>query len=328
MGADRDPTDPRSQNVTGITKSPRRLKDDDVSDIDLYYPSFYKSREEFIGSQMGGTRPTLNLPNVETAAPADRFILGLKPEDIDRGFMDIQICDLIPKGPNSPIPEHNLSGRRRSALNPYSDFENSCKSAGRLKFMLFTKEVPKTVRNFKALLKAKDGTGYLNNNFHRMTQNFMIQGGDTEHQNGKGGVSIYGRFMPDENFNVKHTHKGMMGMANMGPNTNGSQFYITQKPTPWLDNEHVVFGKIYDGWHVLDYIDKECASDHGIPKKFVTIEKCGVYAKEGSKIRDAKKPIPEGVKNFVDRPVIPTGLMRAGESQESLWDSNRPKSRG
>ena len=87
---------------------------------------------------------------------------------------------------------------------------------------------------------------------------------------------------------VQHTHKGMMGMANMGPNTNGSQFYITQRPTPWLDNEHVVFGKIVDGFELLRTIDEHCSSKSGLPPKFVQIAKCGMYKNKHKKGSEQK----------------------------------------
>jgi len=228
--------------------------------------------------------------------PRDRYIMSLKPEDIELGYFDIRICDLIPKGPNSPNKHHNAWGRRKSALNPLDDFENSCKMAGRMKFMLFSRDVPKTVANFKELLKNKEGAGYVRTNFHSIVGGFMMQGGDTEHQNGRGGVSIYGRNMPDENFIVQHTHKGMMGMANMGPNTNGSQFYITQRPTPWLDNEHVVFGKIVDGFELLRTIDEHCSSKSGLPPKFVQIAKCGMYKNKHKKEKVESVSIADAAK--------------------------------
>lgn len=243
-------------------------------------------------SQPGVKNPPIAIqvqgPSDGFVPPNDRYIMSLKPEDIELGYMDLRICDLIPKGPNSPV-DHHCWGRRKSAMNPLNDFENSCKMAGRLKFMLFAKDVPKTVRNFKELIKEKDGTGYVHTNFHTIIPGFMVQGGDTEHQNGRGGISIYGRNMKDENFTVKHTHKGMMGMANMGPDTNGSQFYITQRPTPWLDDEHVVFGKLVDGFNVLKMMDEKCGDPQGQPAKFVQIVKCGMFKKKNIDKKDAEK---------------------------------------
>ena len=271
-------------------------------------------------SQPSVKPPPITYMDDDFISPKERYIMSLKPEDIELGYMDVRICDLIPKGPNSPNKEHNLWGRRKSAMNPLNDFENSCRMAGRMKFMLFSKDVPKTVQNFKELIKEKDGTGYVHTNFHSIVPGFMVQGGDTEHQNGRGGVSIYGRNMPDENFKVEHTHKGMLGMANMGPNTNGSQFYITQRPTPWLDGEHVVFGKIVDGFKVLKQIDDTCGSKNGLPTKFVQITKCGMFKKKGN-VKQSGEELGSVAPAKVEEPVMqaPTNAETSGKRWWKVW---------
>ncbi|EER37793.1 peptidyl-prolyl cis-trans isomerase [Histoplasma capsulatum H143] len=185
---------------------------------------------------------------------------------------------LPPSGLLKSLTTPRVAGRPRV----FFDIQVGKRPEGRIVFELFTDVVPKTAENFRALCTGEKGEGksgkplcYKGSIFHRIIKQFMIQGGDFTAFNGTGGESIYGEKFPDENFELKHDRPFLLSMANSGPGTNGSQFFITTVPTPHLDGKHVVFGEVISGKGLVRKIEKAPTDSGDKPHMEVKVVDCG-----------------------------------------------------
>ncbi|CCD64414.1 Peptidyl-prolyl cis-trans isomerase 8 [Caenorhabditis elegans] len=222
----------------------------------------------------------------------------------------------------------------RGNKRAFFDISINGEPAGRIVFSLWNHCCPRTVENFRAFCTGELGkmnghyASYQGSVFHRVIKGFMIQGGDITHGNGTGGYSIYGRTFDDENLALKHKKPYLLSMANRGPDTNGSQFFITSEEVPHLDGKHCVFGEVIKGVEVVKAIENLETGNEDKPVCKVEITHCGEMVRKGDVVGNAgaaaSEPEPTGVK-MEDEPKTRNWLMRYSKSPESREEKKKDK---
>ena len=198
-----------------------------------------------------------------------QYLAQQETEQLEETSLPTKTIESVPK----PI-EKTTTTMMTSNPRVFLDVDLGGSPCGRIVIELRADIVPKTAENFRALCTGEKDISFKGSTFHRIIKDFMAQGGDFDRHDGTGGRSIYGRTFEDENFILKHTDAGDLSMANSGPNSNGSQFFITFKRCDWLNDKHVVFGRVVQGIEVIRKLEK-VSSTSGKPSAPVTIADCG-----------------------------------------------------
>jgi len=181
----------------------------------------------------------------------------------------------------------------RRASNPvvFLEVEIEGRGIGRVELELRRDVAPRTAENFRALCASQGECSYVETPFHRSIPGFMVQGGDYTNGDGTGGASIYGARFPDETFELGHSGRGVLSMANAGPDTNGSQFFILTGPASWLDGKHVVFGQVVGGYGVIQAVEA-CGTRSGRCRLDARVKRCGVVAAATAALQPPPSAVP------------------------------------
>ena len=231
--------------------------------VSFIYFKFVLSESEFEEKKVINT-----LENYSNNSESEKVKNELQDSD-NQDTEDLHSDDIEKLFNLSDEPDNNDDSNSNNIVFLDLDYNGN---RGRVILSLNKDVVPKTCNNFSVLCEKK---AYVGSKFHRVIKDFMIQGGDFTNHDGTGGVSIYGNVFPDENFVLKHD-KGTISMANSGPDTNGSQFFISTAKTDWLDGKHVVFGKVVKGMDLVEYIENQNTDNNDKPLTDVTIVDCGL----------------------------------------------------
>ncbi|KAF4579368.1 peptidyl-prolyl cis-trans isomerase cpr6 [Pleurotus pulmonarius] len=245
---------------------------------------------------------SLSGPSEQELQEAKEFRKGaLKAEGIDLAAIartSAAVASSPPKGYASPVSPRPIT---------FFDISIGGRPIGRIVFSLYSDLVPKTAENFRALCTGEKGIGqsgkplsFQGSAFHRVIKGFMCQGGDFTAGNGTGGESIYGEKFEDEAFVVNHTKPFLLSMANAGPNTNGSQFFITVSPTSHLDGKHVVFGEVIKGKSIVRQIENNPTSQGDAPIAPVVITACGVLPPDDPSLTEETSADGDAYEDFPD----------------------------
>lgn len=204
---------------------------------------------------------------VENEEPVTLENKMIEEEEEEDELHSEDITDMFNLSEENPEEVNDTDGKNIAYLDV--DVNNN---RGRILISLNNKVTPKTSKNFSVLCEKK---AYVNSPFHRVIKDFMIQGGDFTNYDGTGGISIYGNTFRDENFHLKNV-RGTISMANSGPNTNGSQFFISTKDNDFLDDKHVVFGKVIKGMDLVDYMETVETDNNDRPLNEIKIVDTGL----------------------------------------------------